>query len=131
MSIPVMFSFKGRIRRSEWWVSRLILIVIVLMGLGILGALFRAVPETSATDTGLGPAVMVCVPILVWMQAATCIKPFHDQNPTAGLVLTLLIPGVGFFIGLVLLGCMDGTAGSNRFGPSAKYPSRAAAAVFD
>ena len=131
MLIPLMFGFKGRIRRSEWWLSRLVLIIVVLAGLIILATAFKIIGETPASDTGLGIAIIACFPILLWMQAATCIKRFHDQDLTGWLILTLLIPGIGFFIGLIMLGCLDGTAGPNRFGPSAKYPSGPAAAVFE
>ena len=130
-----LFSFHGRIRRSEWWLTRLI----ILGGLAFNWAFLVAVGSASTADDG-GPLALFLFPVLLagfvavlWIDVAAGVKRLHDLDMTGWMYLLVLIPFIGGLFALIALGFMDGTAGPNDYGPSAKYPDRTrlAAMLYD
>lgn len=117
-----LLSFDGRMRRSQWWIVQ----VGLLLGPGL--AFFLAVYIFSGVD-GENLAVQVLVSILglgviggmLWVNLATSAQRFHDQGRSGWFYLLSLIPGIGSFITLAMLGFLDSARGTNRFGASAKY----------
>lgn len=120
------FDFSGRSCRKEFWLFFL-LQIIALAALALW--IYRALIEIgNQGDTGhsvdtftalIGPALMLFglfmfATIIPWF--AVQVRRFHDQNLSGVLVLLNLIPCVGGIMVLVLM-CMEGTKGSNRFGP--------------
>jgi uncharacterized membrane protein YhaH (DUF805 family) len=145
------FSFKGRLRRRDYWLCSLALgaaTVAVVVPLMIYGL------KISATDPRFAAAGL----IFVWPSAAILAKRIQDRDKTGwmaanywvpSLVSTGLsfIPDAGFAgfkvfldigVGMVALwylvefGFMDGTQGRNAYGPSPKgvEPSEKVADVF-
>lgn len=118
-----LLSFEGRMRRSQWWVTQLGL----LLGPGL--AFFAAVYVFSGVDgEGLAVrglltalAILILVAIL-WVNLATTTQRFHDQGLSGWFYLLSLIPMLGSFILIAMLGFRDSTRGPNRFGSSQKYP---------
>ncbi len=129
MSIwQILFSFEGRIRRTHWWLARLGLGVGFLAVISILAAVLGTVGAASGSARSAGGAgalllgivVLISVPILVWTELAITAKRWHDRDKPAVMVLVMFIPLVGGIWTLVECGCLEGTLGPNRYGPSPK-----------
>ena len=59
------------------------------------------------------------------------VKRLHDQDMTGWFILLVFVPVIGGLFAFVVMGCLDGTHGVNKFGPSSKYPDTYRATVFD
>lgn len=141
-----LFGFEGRYRRSEYWIASIGLAIVRLVALSV-GAVVLGMGWVEASNffsLRVGLDLM-----FLWPYAAIAIKRGHDRNRSArytGVLLALLY-GIawggswllqagdailGAVLGLVMLpiafymlidyGFIDGTKGSNRYGPSDKYP---------
>ena len=115
-----LFSFEGRITRSDFWL-RFVLpywgIMIVLSGLAVsLG------PEIGGTLILL---INLLSLIAIWPSLAVGAKRLHDRNKSGWMQLLLLIPLIGLIWYIIDVGCLPGTAGENQYGPD---PSQAVTA---
>lgn len=97
--------FQGRARRKEYWYFYLLLMIINFV-LGFLSGLYDSV-GLSILSTLLMLAALI-------PSIAAGVRRLHDTNRSGWW---LLLP----FVNLVLL-CFDSDVGSNRYGPSPKYP---------
>jgi uncharacterized membrane protein YhaH (DUF805 family) len=125
----LLFSFEGRIRRSQWWVVHLIMAAIVFVIMMVLIGVATAVRVGSNDASTAGVIILiimlVSLPTLglwLWIHLATSVKRLHDQDMSGWMVLIGFVPYVGVLFVFVVMGCIDGTKGMNRFGPSEKYP---------
>ncbi|MFK7843569.1 MAG: DUF805 domain-containing protein [Sphingorhabdus sp.] len=115
--------FSGRSRRKEYWMFALFNII-VMIGLGAIGAMLGGFPENDSAGTSLGGGLMfglvglyalaVFVPSL-----AVQVRRFHDQDKSGWFVLLGFIPYIGGIIVFVFM-CLDGNKGENRFGQDPK-----------
>lgn len=96
-----VFSFNGRIRRTEYGLSFLIFIIVFLL----LGFVFA---EANIGEEGL----IVMIP-LFWFYLAFSVKRCHDLNLTGWMIL------VPYFNPLALL-FASGKPGDNYYGPNPK-----------
>lgn len=135
--------FSGRSRRKEYW-SFLLLNFVVYF---VCAALMIAGGFSMAAMTNPGEAASVKAPgagfflgagifgiyflaILIPSIAVT-VRRFHDRNMSGWFFLLFLvlslIPFVGFLVslGMLVLMCLEGTRGPNKFGPDPKDPTRA------
>jgi uncharacterized membrane protein YhaH (DUF805 family) len=130
----LLFSFEGRMRRSQWWVVQLGSYLVAAVGFVVLAMLFgdRA-PVHSVTAQIVAGSVMVAgLAAAIWMNLATSIKRFHDQNLSGWFYMISFVPLIGGLVVLGLLGFRDSSRGTNRFGASGKYPDpERMALVFD
>lgn len=131
--------FQGRSRRSEyWWVVLFNLIIFGVLGI-LLGVLGGFNPETGA----MGPLGFVFVGIMglyglaiIIPSIALFIRRLHDINQTGwiylGLVIAGFIPFINFIasIAQIVIACIPGTAGPNKYGPDPKNPGGASADIF-
>ncbi len=135
MKLALFFGFQGRMRRSEWWLTRLIMVAIVMVGIFVIGGIAEAVglDDDSDVDLTLGLIIIVGFCLLLWMDLASGVKRLHDHGLPGWAWLLTLVPGLGVFFSLVVLGILDGSPGPNRYGPSRKNPEagRLDATVFD
>jgi uncharacterized membrane protein YhaH (DUF805 family) len=126
----LLFSFNGRIRRSQWWAARLSLIgvALVLLFAGVLGVGLLHMGGVGATNSGPAVAIgiLILLPVVAWIDAALGVKRLHDQNLTGWLFALILVPYLGGLFSFIWLGCLDGTPKRNQFGPSPKFPDREA-----
>ena len=134
--------FSGRSRRKEYWMFSLFLfgVMIVLGGLMVAGGLPSMMEAqrmgASATPPGpifwLGAALLgVFALAIIVPSIAVVIRRFHDRNLSGwwylGIIVLGMIPVVGFLAsiaGLVIM-CLPGTPGPNRFGPDPLDPTSA------
>jgi uncharacterized membrane protein YhaH (DUF805 family) len=132
--VQFLFSFEGRVRRLHVWVFFLVLSF-------IYGGLFWQFGTFHVThgDTNYGPfsawTGMITNPIVdifgivaVWMKLAVLVKRWHDRGKSGWWVLISLIPIIGWIWQFVECGLLDGTHGSNTYGPSPKGIGAPAAA---
>lgn len=137
----LLFSFSGRINRKPFWLVTLslfvIMIVVVIAVFAIWGG---AIISGNLSGLGVLAVLLLIVYIpLLWISLALGAKRLHDRNKSAWwLVVFWLVPGIlqgigeqigtaGIALtvaaiaisiwGLVELGFLRGTVGSNQYGP--------------
>ena len=148
-----LFSFDGRMRRSEYW--------LISIGLGVVKgvlALFLVFVIGGFSKENNEFARAAIDLLFLWPAVALMVKRGHDRNRSLAysvVALSLfLVLGVGIgvagameredllaFAGfaaialalylLIDYGFMDGTPGRNRYGPSPKYPEASGRLVLD
>lgn len=129
-----MFNFKGRARRREYWISQ-------LMNIGILYAVFGFVffilgfslkglkPDAEPgilTTIGCIFAIIIMFVVAIWSflyNLAVTVRRLHDRNLSGWIYLACIAGamccGIGSIVLLVLL-CLDGTEGENKYGANPK-----------
>lgn len=110
--------FEGRSRRKEYWMFQLG-IFLLYIAVAVVGVVLGAALGDTASGIVMVPLLLVIFAIIV-PALAVSVRRLHDQDKSGWWLLINLIP----FGGIVLLVffCMEGTAGSNRFGPDPKDP---------
>ena len=131
--IYLLFSFRGRISRKQWWgcgfpVSFISLPYVILM----IGGSFDI--SGNPTFPNFLIAVLMSLPLL-WILLALHIKRNHDRNRPfwwtilvlifcmfAWVILAVLpgLRGISPILWIVVFGCLRGDAGKNRYGPPPK-----------
>ncbi len=104
----LLFSFEGRINRKPYWMFILAVIAVNI----VLAILSMVVGEK------VGMILLILFGILViWSALAIQAKRWHDRDKSAWWLLMNLVPVIGPIWVFVEAGCLQGTAGNNRFGP--------------
>lgn len=130
------FSFEGRIRRIEYFLSGLIAGIVgsIIWAIAFASAFVGIMSGSTAAAAGgsvfailLGLAAYVAI---LWFAVAQGVKRLHDVDKSGWLYLLFLVPVVNFFFGLYLL-FADGTVGPNQYGldPKNRQPYQAPAAT--
>ena len=124
------FEFSGRSRRKEYWLFTLFyFLVSIAIGI-VLGtpsyehAGFYAAASTELTGTGGMVQNLFALASFI-PSLAVSVRRLHDQDRSGWLLLLVFIPLLGWFALLVLM-CLNGTRGRNRFGPDPKNPGEEA-----
>lgn len=104
--------FTGRARRKEYW-----MFVLLTFGLYIGAAILDSVAGMSGTVGGAYGPIMVAVALgLLIPSIAVAIRRLHDTDRSGWWLLIALVPIIGSIVLLVFM-ILEGTRGSNRFGP--------------
>ncbi len=119
--------FGGRSRRKEYWLFFLFQILVSLAISIVLGTpsyeRAGAFVGFSTAFTGPGAIVQNLFGLVSFIPGlAVAVRRLHDQDKSGWLLLLVLIPILGWFALLVLM-CLDGTRGPNRFGADPKHPT--------
>jgi len=125
LDLEYLFSFHGRMRRRDWWLTRLVAWVpmVVLMAFThTLGMLTGALDGEALFRPGVWIPLLVVFPIVAWFDIATSVKRLHDIDITGWAYLMIFVPWIGALANFVVMGCLDGTRGPNKFGNSPKWP---------
>jgi len=120
-------TFSGRASRSEYWYSFLFLFLVGLVWAGLIFSLGAFDFSSPRGMSGLATFVMIAgglfylavfIPTL-----AVSVRRLHDRNMSGwwylGLMVLSAVPYIGIVvsIGWLVLFCLKGTSGDNRFGP--------------
>jgi uncharacterized membrane protein YhaH (DUF805 family) len=121
MPIKRYADFEGRSRRKEYWMFVLFQFLL-LVPVGIILSLFSATEAGGESTLG---GIFLIVVGLIYLGVflipgiAVQVRRFHDQDKSGWFILLGFIPYVGSIVLLVFM-CLEGTKGSNRFGPDPK-----------
>jgi uncharacterized membrane protein YhaH (DUF805 family) len=118
-----LFSFKGRMRRRDFWLAILGLAAAAEV-ITLVVHLFRQedfafvkFPTDVIVRLPLGGGSLAAAAlVLAWPCLAVMIKRAHDRGHSGWWLLFLLVPFVGLLYGLIDLGLLDGTKVANRYG---------------
>jgi uncharacterized membrane protein YhaH (DUF805 family) len=111
-----LFSFKGRLRRLDYWLYSAVVFGLLILATAIPAA-FLGVDFADKTDPrgvliqGFGAIA------LMWPNLAVCAKRAHDRSQSGWWVLLSFLPVIGNIWMIVNLGIMRGTEGVNKYGP--------------
>ena len=101
------FSFEGRIRRKEYWLS----VVIYDLGLCIMGGF--CVAMSNVVGEGIAIClIIVCYLVATWFWIAQSAKRCHDKNHSGWWQI------IPFYYLWMLFS--EGDAGENDYGPDPK-----------
>lgn len=126
--------FKGRSRRSEyWWVVLFnFIVVVVLGGLAVaLGGNFETGEMSPIAGILFGLLGLYGLGILL-PSIALYVRRLHDINQTGwiylGLIVASMIPFIGLIasIAMIVIACLPGTQGPNKYGADPKGGAPAA-----
>jgi len=103
--------FSGRAPRKEYWLFVLTFYVLFFLLAFIDGAIGMSVGEINIGLLGSIFGIALLLPFL-----ATGVRRLHDTNRSGWWYFIVLIPIIGT-IWILILFCLKGTDGENRFGP--------------
>jgi uncharacterized membrane protein YhaH (DUF805 family) len=103
----LLFSLKGRVSRQPYWLFVWAVLLLVMFPAFLLGI------GSERADQYVDIASLV----LFWPSLAIQAKRWHDRDKSAWWILINFIPILGFFWALVENGFLEGTSGTNRYGP--------------
>jgi uncharacterized membrane protein YhaH (DUF805 family) len=106
--VALYLSSHGRISRKAYWLASLPLLPLFI----VLDLLMTG----DANAASSGSATIVFAALLV-PNLMLGIKRFHDRDKSGWWLLISLVPLIGPLWILVELGFLQGSEGSNRFGP--------------
>jgi uncharacterized membrane protein YhaH (DUF805 family) len=151
----VLTSFRGRLRRRDFWIGLFLLLLIQLALVFGFAGLMRPTGATPLEQV----TVWLALGVLLWVSAALIVKGLHDRGKSAlWYPLFGLAPAVCYQLGVVYssnisnvlspaqivfwllagalwvwatieLGFMPGTKGPNRYGPDPRLSASAEVAV--
>jgi uncharacterized membrane protein YhaH (DUF805 family) len=104
--------FSGRARRKEYWMWALFYIIgVIVLSIidGILGL-------RAANGLGLLSGVFMLLNLVP--SIAVGVRRLHDRDMSGWFMLLGLVPLAG--IALLVIFCLEGTRGSNKYGPDPK-----------
>lgn len=136
---------EGRSSRSEYWYFTLlnVIIAVVFVGLffGMVGSIGTLEDPNAISGALLGATFgimfLLIIPLYIWALVtgvagfAVTIRRFHDLNLSGWLYLLAMVlffvPIVNFlaWIGLLVLMCLKGTDGPNKYGDDPLEPETA------
>lgn len=111
--VQLWLSFQGRATRSDYWLRTFLPILVISIVLSI-------VATVTSTEDQLSPAMFVYLAFSIfsiWPSIAVSVKRLHDRDQSGWWILIGLIPIIGSIYLFVVVGCLRGTVGENRFGP--------------
>ena len=131
--------FNGRSRRMEYWMFALfnLIVMVVLGGIGFVGV--GGMETLMAAETGATPQIgalgylgfgLLGIYALATIipNIAVVVRRLHDRDMSGwwylGFIALSFIPVVGFLasIAMLVIFCLKGTDGDNRFGPDPLRP---------
>jgi uncharacterized membrane protein YhaH (DUF805 family) len=106
--------FAGRARRKEFWFFTLfnVLIAVTL-------AMIDMYTGTFDEEVGLGLLSGLYALAMIVPSIAVTVRRLHDTDRSGWWYLLVFVPLIGGLVILVFM-FLDGTPGSNRFGPNPK-----------
>lgn len=106
--------FDGRARRKEYWLFVLFNIIV-----GIVLNVVDRMTGTYSADYGMGALGGIYTLAVLLPGIGVSIRRLHDTDRSGWWLLLIFIPIIGGIVLLVFM-ILDGTPGTNRFGPNPK-----------
>lgn len=125
----LLFSFKGRIPRSTYWLKFILPVAVINITLSVIEASTGAVYVDPNTGAQMGYLSLAFALVIIYPSLAVGVKRCHDRNRSGWFLLVMLIPIVSIWPLIELL-FIRGTEGQNKFGEDslqAALPSDASA----
>jgi uncharacterized membrane protein YhaH (DUF805 family) len=119
--LRLFFSFDGRLRRRDYWLTQLVVSALMYLGLWFELSVLPGAKGNLAALLPLSLFSMALPIVSLWSLLATQVKRWHDRGKSGWWFLIGFIPFVGGLWAFIELGCLDGDAGDNAFGPSPKW----------
>lgn len=104
-----LFSFQGRIRRREYWLYSLPVLLLMIP------AFFYQGGNDLLDILSFGLLFLI-----MYMSAALNVKRLKDRDKSPIWLLVTFLPLIGPIFSLIELGILEGTKGPNRYGPDPK-----------
>jgi uncharacterized membrane protein YhaH (DUF805 family) len=112
-------NFKGRARRSEYWLIQLFLVATNLAAAVIDLALMDGDVDRFIANGGGGIVGLIWILATIVPALAVLIRRLHDTNRSGWWALIGFVPIVGT-IAILIFTVTDSTQGENRYGASPK-----------
>lgn len=115
-------TFSGRARRSEFWFWALFVTLINIVMSALVTATGGLTIDPDTGDMGIGATYIVWMLIglaLLLPNLAVMVRRLHDTDRSGFWWFISFVPFVGAIV-LLVFWLLDGTPGSNRFGPNPK-----------
>ena len=109
----LFLSYEGRIGRRDFWIS-----IAGMMAAGVVMSIVSSI--LGAIYAPLVYMVSVASLATIYPACAAYAKRWHDRGKSGWWNLVGLIPVIGGLWVLIECGFLDGTRGSNKYGPSPK-----------
>jgi uncharacterized membrane protein YhaH (DUF805 family) len=109
--LQALFSFKGRMCRSDYWLKGFL----VLLPIGIVNNILMF----GVNNEGARSLAMIIGVLSLWPALALYVKRMHDRNRSGWYLATMLIPiaNIYFMFSIPIEAWfLRGTVGANRFG---------------
>jgi uncharacterized membrane protein YhaH (DUF805 family) len=123
----VFTSFEGRIGRQTFWLSSILLMILITVFGGIIVMLFGTkIPQDEMMQGyhmyysfGLVGGILMTILsfFYLWAGIALSIKRWHDRNKSGWWILIGFVPLIGGLWVLIECGFLKGTDGPNNYGP--------------
>lgn len=124
--------FQGRSRRSEYWWVQLFNAIIFAVGL-ILLLILGGLDVNTGDMNPLGFIIIGILALyglgIIIPGIALFVRRLHDINQTGwiylGLIVASFIPLIGTVVSIIqiVIACLPGTVGPNKYGPDPKNPT--------
>lgn len=134
-----LFSFSGRIRRKDFWITSIILWIafgviygVLFMLFGGMAALTAMTMDSDSSETAavagsmmmlFGVSVLLFIPYMI-SSFSLAVRRWHDLGKSGWWVLVGLIPVIGGLYAFIMTGFIEGTRGPNPYGEDPKEAER-------
>jgi uncharacterized membrane protein YhaH (DUF805 family) len=98
--LRMLFGFKGRINRLQYWGGGVLMNVLAAVVMGMIGAPLlnaKSEGEVIASLAGLGLVMFPLSIVSLWASLALTVKRLHDRGRTGWISLLLFLPGLVMF----------------------------------
>jgi len=119
-----LFSFKGRMNRLPYWMVYITITILVVIIVSIFATLLPEKTAEGQFTQQLNPMqllAIICIFVIdilyLWSLIAISVKRLHDRDQSGWWFLVGLIPLIGQLWYFIVVMCLSGTSGDNRFGP--------------
>ena len=123
-------TFSGRASRSEyWWFVLFVILVAIVLSLVMVAGMDFNTGEFGALGMLAGGLLGIFYLGTLIPSIAVGVRRLHDRNMSGwwylGLIVLSFVPFVGFLasIAMLVIFCLKGTDGDNRFGPDPLRPT--------
>jgi len=118
--LKLLFSFKGRISRSTFWITKFFVGLTFVAFLYFVDWCYKSTQEHVTTAGSFLEFILVVA--FIWCYAIVYVKRWHDRNKSGAMFFIIFIPIAGQIWSLVELGLLPGTDGPNNYGEDPLLP---------